>query len=352
MIKNYIIRISDIKKNAYRLFISYVIIFISIFCLCACSGPQHKNISSALNDSAFIKDFNALSAYAIAPASGNTQDFIEKITRIRAAISFYLPENSILIDFLPYHSNSDSERAKLFLEALNDTNTQVIWALHGGYGSARIYNLLTTDHIPRNQKLIIGYSDITFLHLMVAKWGWKSIWGSNLLDLHNPAKAPQNFYLLMDILHKRVTEITYSGLYPLNNLAKKSGIIEGRLTGGTLTLTTNSLGTPWQIDADNKILFLEDRGEKGYAVDRYLTHLKQAGIFKKVNAVILGCFTDADKNIEYTLQRFADEICIPVFKADFFGHGQKNYPLIYGAESSIAPSGEIYSLKISLDDLI
>ena len=331
----------------------YSVFFISVFCLWACAtGQQYKKTTSVLDDPAFVKDFNALSVHAVAPASGNTQNFIEKIAQLRTAISFYLPDDSILIDASPYHSNSDSERARLLLEALNDAHSKIIWALNGGYGSARLYNLLPANRIPPKQKLIIGYSDITALHLMAAKWGWKSIWGPTILDLNSPAKDPQNFYLLMDILHKRITEINYSGLYPLNRLAKDSGTIEGYLTGGTLTLVTNSLGTPWQIDPDNKILFLEDRGEKGYAVDRYFNHLKQVKIFEKVNAVILGCFTDGDKNVEYALKRFADESDIPVFKADFFGHGQKNYPLIYGAKGRIVLSGEVYSLSFSLEDLI
>ena len=340
--------LTNIRKNTYFPIFS---IFL-VFCLCACTGQQYKKTNSVLDDPVFVKDFNALSIYAVAPASGNTQNFIEKIAALRAVLSFYLPDHSILIDANPYHSNSDSERARLLSEALNDTHAQIIWALNGGYGSARLYELLSATSMPQKQKLIVGYSDITFLHLLVAKWGWKSIWGSTLLDLENPIKAPQNFYLLMDILHKRITEISYPGLYPFNNLAKSSEAIEGHLTGGTLTLIANSLGTPWQIDTDNKILFLEDRGEKGYAVDRYFNHLKQAKIFEKVNAVILGCFTDGDKNIEYALKRFADESNIPVFRADFFGHGQKNYPLIYGAESRIVLSGETYSLNLSMKDLI
>jgi len=337
--------LTNTKKNTYFLL---PFVFLA-FCLYACAGQQHKKTNPILDDPAFVKDFNALSIYAVAPASGNTQNFIEKITQLRTVISFYLPDNSILIDANPYHSNSDSERARLLSEALNDPNTQIIWALTGGYGSARLHDLLA--HMPKKQKLIIGYSDITFLHLMAIKWGWKSIWGSNLLDLQNPVKSPQNFYLLMDMLHKRVTEVSYTGLYPLNSLAKRSEEIKGYLTGGTLTLVANSLGTPWQVDAANKILFLEDRGEKGYAIDRHLNHLKQAKIFEKVNAVVLGCFTYGDKNVEYALNRFADESNIPVFRADFFGHGEKNYPLVYGAKSRIILSDEgIYSLNLSLND--
>ena len=347
MIKSYIYALLT-KRNTYSSFIAFFVFFILAFCACTTS-QQYKKNNSVLDDPAFIKDFNGLSVHAVAPASGNTQGFIERIAQLRAVISFYMPDDSILIDASPYHSNSDSERARLLSEALNDANTQVIWALNGGYGSARLYDLLPAN--PTKQKLIIGYSDITALHLMAAKWGWKSIWGSVLLDLHNPVKDLQNFYLLMDILYKRITEISYPGLYPLNSQAKNSELIKGHLTGGTLTLVANSLGTPWQIDADNKILFLEDRGEKGYAIDRYLNHLKQARVFERVNAVILGCFTGGDKNVEYALKRFADENDIPVFRADFFGHGQKNYPLIYGAESRIILSGEIYSLYLSLENL-
>ena len=122
--------LTNIRKSLY-----FPISFIFLaFCLCACAGQQHKEVNSVLDDPAFIKDFNSLSIYAVAPASGNTQNFIEKIAQLRTVISFCLPDNSILIDANPYHSNSDSERARFLSEALNNTHTQIIWALTGGYG--------------------------------------------------------------------------------------------------------------------------------------------------------------------------------------------------------------------------
>lgn len=107
-----------------------------------------------------------------------------------------------------------------------------------------------------------------------------------------------------------------------------------------------SIGTAWQIQSAGKILFLEEVGEKGYAVDRTLNHLKQAGLLKNVRAIIFGQFLAprdekevvASEYISLALERFAKETSIPVFKNEQFGHGSINYPIIYNAKSDIIPN--------------
>ncbi len=74
-------------------------------------------------------------------------------------------------------------------------------------------------------------------------------------------------------------------------VALRPGQAEGRLTGGNLSLVAASLGTPWQIDARDKILFLEDVGEGVYALERMLCQLRYAGVFDQAAGVVLGDFT-------------------------------------------------------------
>ncbi|MGE3920577.1 MAG: hypothetical protein AB7F64_06500 [Gammaproteobacteria bacterium] len=126
----------------------------------------------------------------------------------------------------------------------------------------------------------------------------------------------------------------------MNQLAKRKCHINTSVTGGNLTIIQTTIGTPWQINTDNKILLLEDIGERGYRVDRILEHLRQADIFKNVAAVLLGDFTPGyEPNgmslIEPVLKRFAEACDFSVVKINGIGHNYINYPMPLGTISEL-----------------
>lgn len=235
----------------------------------------------------------------------------------------------------PYLASSDENRFRNVENAIFG-DKKYIWAVRGGYGSARLFERLSSLKKPENNKVLIGYSDVTFLHLFFgSRYGWKCIYAAMPIDSLRE-KNPENLSLLAEILQNPKGEIRYN-IEPLNSLASKmeTNAIEGHVIGGNLTLLTNSLGTKWQFNAKNKILFMEDVSSKGYAIDRDLTHLKQAGIFANVRAVLFGSFVEGDNNSFYAIKNFAEEIDIPVFYSENFGHGYNNYPLIFGFNTKI-----------------
>ena len=99
------------------------------------------------------------------------------------------------------------------------------------------------------------------------------------------------------------------------------GKSEGLLLGGCLSMMSHLLGTPYSPDYSGSILFIEDVGEEAYRTDRYLAQLKQAGIFNKINGIILGNFIEPDINVQ------KDSFTIKQVLAQYFATA--DYPVIY-----------------------
>lgn len=269
----------------------------------------------------------------VAPAGKTPQeDFNNLISFLNSKGYEVSYSEDIITNEYPYHSNSDEFRAEDFINALEDETVDVIWCLRGGYGSARLYEYLQDVEVKGN-KTLIGFSDITALHLMLESLdlGVYSI-HSHVLTKFKASFDQEDAAILDELIFDGDVNYSYE-LTRLNNIDYED--ISGPATGGNLCVITTSLGTEWQIDADGKVLFLEDIGESGYKIDRMLNHMLQAGAFEGVKAIIFGEFSDCDANTDYALARFAESMKCPVFKCDNFGHGKYNYPFVYGEEVSI-----------------
>lgn len=308
-----------------------------IFCVGCTHLPEKEEITlnPGVENEAFYQAFKNRTIKMVGPASGTSSENIAKLRNLNN-LCVEAPQD-IMTEVLPFHTNTDEKRFEYLKKALYDPcENTVIWTLRGGYGSARLISDLKRLKKPKQEKIFIGYSDITALHLFFSqKWHWKTIHGAAMVDMLNPAKDPNNFLKIAEMVSKEKNVFTLEPLFPLNEAAEHFSKIQGRLTGGNLSVVESSIGSDWQIDSKNKIVFLEDTGEKGYKIDRMLYHLRQAGIFRGVKAVIFGDFVLSDEYLDFALERFAKEINIPVFKSDQFGHGKKNYPLIYNALSEI-----------------
>ncbi|RZI46778.1 LD-carboxypeptidase [Rickettsiales endosymbiont of Peranema trichophorum] len=306
-----------------------------LFPICLVTVKQDGICSSRPTKQFLLSANGALKVSVVAPASGCENQVVEKLSAYKDL------KMSPLLNVLgasPFHSNTDDNRASDLIAALHD-HQKYIWALRGGYGSAKLIPYLSPSDLPNN-KVIIGYSDITALHLFVNKHGLKSIHGANLNELlYTKDKDPMNFVILKDVMLGKRKKLRYQNIKPLNKNAKNA-VINASLIGGNLELITNSIGTIWQIDTKDKIVFIEDVGIKGYALDRSLNHLIQAGLLEDIKAILFGTFQNGDEFVEFVIKKFADKIDIPVYASDQFGHGYKNYPLIFGTKAKIA-SGEL-----------
>lgn len=301
-----------------------------------------------VEDKNFVDSLKSKKLLLVAPASALAPEKIKQLQSL-TQLNIVIPENTFS-DAIIFHSNSDQNRLELLRNALSSPSKDtIVWGFRGGYGSARLVEMLKSLPKPVDKKIFIGYSDMTVVHLFLSQnWGWQSINGAMLAELLNPNKDPQNFQKVANIINHRDLDVNIENLKPLNNLAEQVKEISGLLTGGNLTSVETSLGTDWQIQADEKIIFLEDTGVKGYQVDRTLTHLTQAGVFKGVKAIVLGNFIEEDEFVKLAISRFASEINIPVFQSDQFGHGKVNSPLVYNAKSEIVLEPNTKTFKLTM----
>ncbi len=319
----------------YLLLLIYLIAFYSSNI--ASAAPGKYDVSDV------TKAFSGKKITIVAPASGdsNTLSLLKSLNG--RGLNLNIPDHCFCSP-TDFHSASDEIRVNCFKQALLD-DSYVLWALRGGYGCAKLIDKLNEMPKPSQEKIFIGYSDNTAMHLFLTqKWGWKTIHGSGIGEMVAGDKSKENFIKISQILSGKNPKAKISGLVPINNLAKYVTNINSSLTGGNLSIVETSIGTNWQIVADNKILFLEDLNIKPYQLDRILLHLRQASILKNVTAIIFGDINDNNKDILSVIKSFAQQLDIPVFKCERFGHRIINDPIIYNTKSTLRKDGTTYSI--------
>ena len=243
-----------------------------------------------------------------------------------------IPKGLIKPHFL--HANEDKERFGFLKAAIESKDSQVIWCLRGGYGSNRMIPMLAKMKKPKQPKLLIGISDISSLHSFVTQeWGWKVLHGPLLDRLGRNLVAPKYEKELHQILFGKAKEIEFKNLKPLNDTALKVKNLKSKVVGGNLTVLQSSLGTPWQIETKNSLLFVEDIGERGYRIDRMFEQFRQAGLFKQCDGIILGDFIGGEEpstgknNFDKVFKRWAADLDIPMFQGVQAGHGVIQRPV-------------------------
>lgn len=269
--------------------------------------------------------------FLTAPSSPlQKEPFVEEIAHAVEGLGFRVRIGDTCRSAAPcgYAAASPQSRADELNRAFADPTINAIWCVRGGSTAWQILPLLDYAAIQRTPKAFIGFSDITSLHMALQQ-------RCSLMTFHGPvanrvpAWKPDDF----SWQSLRAALGGWQSL-PLENppgvplTVLRPGIAQGILTGGNLSLIAASMGTPWQLDAKGKILFLEDVDEPVYALDRMLWQLRYAGIFGQAAGVILGVFTDCvnERRPEY-------DLCALV--RDFFADYPK--PVLYGLQSAHVP---------------
>ena len=299
----------------------------------------------------------------VAPACGVSEtmmvkiiDFIEKELGFKYKLRPHWQR-----EHHPLYASCDALRFESLTQALM-SNHKIIWAARGGSGMTslmpRLKSWMTTLASPPRDKLLIGFSDITALHLLLhQEWGWPTLHGPTLACLVKDFLDDTSIASLKKFLFHPKPEIYEENLYPLNEAACQESLLEGCLIGGNHSLVQYSLGTWWQLNDHHKILFLEDVNEVAYRIDARLQHLDQAGVFQGVKALIFGDFNHYTFSIPeeifktaYVLQTFAEKLSIPVFKMPGYGHTHQNKPLLLGGHARLK-TGRSPSLYIPFNPL-
>jgi muramoyltetrapeptide carboxypeptidase len=232
-----------------------------------------------------------------------------------------------------YLAGDDAMRLSDLQRALDDDSVRAIFTARGGYGLARLLPRLRLD----TRKPIIGFSDVTALHLAAQSRGFRSLHAPVLTQLGR--SAPAVAARLFDALEGRA-------LAPLHGLRTVvPGVAEGVLLGGNLSVLTRLIGTQWLPSLRGAVLLLEDVGERPYRLDRMLTHLAQTGLLAEVAAIGLGELTSCEeKDADYSSAQVVDELLrplgVPVLAGLPVGHGDVNWPLPLGARVRLDATGK------------
>lgn len=273
----------------------------------------------------------------IAPASRlhNDDDF----ARLAAICSKKMNAYSIKtkFDLQSLHDTSHlfyaaplEKRTQSFIDFLEDDAVKLIWCWRGGYGSSEVgHELLKRNFKLTSPKILIGYSDITSLHILFnQKFGIPSIHGE---VLNQVLRKPEKITPILDLLQGKSSSFA---LTTLNTVA--SDEIKGVITGGNLKVITTLIGTTLHPNLGNSILLLEDLNEAPYSVMRALKQMQYAGLLDKVKAIVFGDIISDAEHMKDVLNEFSREIGIPVFKTEGFGHGEINKPFASGVEGKIS----------------
>lgn len=241
-----------------------------------------------------------------------------------------------------YLAGSDEQRASDIMHMFTNPKVDAIFCVRGGYGTARTLNLLNYEQIKQNPKILIGYSDITALiTALYQRIGLVSFHGPvatstfnsfSIESMKNVIQTPQNEYIY-DYLREKDTE--QSSEYDVYTIS--GGKASGKLIGGNLMMLVSLVGTKYEPDFEDKIIFIEEVREKPYKVDRMLTQLLMATNFSKAAGIVCGIFNKCDAenldesfSLKEVLTRRLQPLNIPIFYGAPFGHVENKWCLPVG----------------------
>ena len=235
-----------------------------------------------------------------------------------------------------YVAGDARDRAADLNALFADPEVDVVQALQGGYGSAQAIPYLDFDTIAANAKPLVGFSDITALHVAVRqRAGFPTFYGNGLVGVGDPEVTAFTRKRLLDVLTGDAT-----GPVPPNpddpyTRAIAGGSVTAPLVGGCLWLLMQTLGTPWEIELDGAIFFFEDYKAPPYYIDGQLTQLKQAGKLDQVVGVVVGEMEGCDwgdlrpasdwarsRSLEDVLEEHLQPLGVPVLYRLPLGHGK------------------------------
>ncbi len=267
----------------------------------------------------------------IAPARHIEQSKYESIINILTRYGFNTVRgNTTYLEYGPF-AGTDTERAADLQSMINDPSINAIFCLRGGYGTVRIIDKIDFSFLKENPKWIIGFSDITILHNVLHNAGIVSVHGQMPLNF---AERTENKGLDKLISALKGESVNYRiEMFKLNRV----GVSSAYLVGGNVAILSSLIGTPYDINTDGKILFIEEVGEYLYRFDRLMYHLKLSGKLSKLKGLIVGGLTDMKDNIpefgqsvEEIVHDLVKEYNYPVCFNFPAGHIKENFPLIFG----------------------
>lgn len=247
-----------------------------------------------------------------------------------------------------HFAGTDAERTADLQKMLDDPEVRAIFAARGGYGTVRIIDSLNFDKFRLHPKWIVGYSDITVLHMHIqSKYGIPTIHGQMPNTLPDATKT--SLESVRNALFGTPLHYSYKSRH-----INRNGTCRGTLIGGNLAILASIAGSESDPDYAGKVLFIEDVGEYHYNIDRMIWMLKRAGKLNNLKGLILGGFTalrDEASTFGFGVPEIIME-CIKEFNypvaTDFpAGHISNHKSLVLGKEVHLRVDGPEVSLNFN-----
>ncbi|TMA13164.1 MAG: LD-carboxypeptidase [Deltaproteobacteria bacterium] len=243
-----------------------------------------------------------------------------------------------------YLAGEKEQRAKALEDFFHRPDIRAIFCARGGFGSVQLLPFLDAEAIRRRPKIFVGYSDVSIL----LNWLLQQC---SMVTFHSPMVANElaqglegrnkDFFWGTLLGEKRQWQIQLGAII-------RPGVVQAPMIGGCLSTIVTTLATPFEIETADKILFLEDIGEKPYRIERMLTHLQMAGKFKGIAGLVFGSFTDCEGQEERGLVEIIRELFrdapYPVVEGLAAGHGKENILLPFGVQMALDGTAGVLSL--------
>jgi muramoyltetrapeptide carboxypeptidase len=295
----------------------------------------------------------------VAPASATFNTLDLQIARESLeALGLKVVVGGHVLDRHGYLAGQDRDRAADINRFFNDRTVRAVLPIRGGWGSSRLLPHLDYEAIRRNPKILLGYSDITALHLAVqARSGLVTFHGPNGMGRWDQFSVNWVKRVLFDAEAVTLENSREKGEFLVQTEHRiqtiTPGTARGRIIGGNLSIVAAIMGSPYLPAFDDAILFVEDVREGIYRVDRMLTTLGLAGILGRLRGFIWGTCFDCEPGEGYGAltfeELFADHIKplkIPAWQGAMIGHSTPQFTIAEGVQVEIdATAGTIRMLE-------
>jgi len=267
-----------------------------------------------------------------APASPFDQQAFERGIAVLESMGYRvkIPENLFMRH--GYLAGSDTDRAALLMNLFEDKSIKAIFCARGGFGSMKLLPLLDFEIICTRPKILLGFSDITALLVAVYnRCGMVTFHGPIVTGLKKDSDKT------CSALVAAIGSTRPLALKPGKGVVLNPGQASGRLVGGNLTSLSHLMGTPYEPHFEGHLLFLEDRGEAPYRIDRMLSQLYLAGHLDGVAGVILGSFQDCGplEDVHSVVKEAFRHTGVPILAGFEIGHGTDNLTVPIGLEADL-----------------
>jgi muramoyltetrapeptide carboxypeptidase len=268
----------------------------------------------------------------VAPASPfDRQELFRGLAWLRTR--YRVRASSHILDRDGYLAGTDARRGKELGDAMLDREVDAIICARGGYGAMRILDALPWPAFAERPKWLVGFSDVTALHLAANAHGVATLHAPNVTGLGRSI-TPSERLALVDALEGRPAE-SWRALEVI-----REGRASGPLVGGNLALVTAMAAANRLVVPEGAIVVLEDITEKPYRVDRMLTSLLLGGHLARASAIVFGGFTQCEPGpdgvvVERVLRDRTATLGIPVVNGAPFGHGAPNRAFVLGAAATL-----------------